>query len=65
MIGNLISDINTRKSCGPFNIPVTILKIMKDYISEPLTFLANDSFTRGNFADKFKNRFSLVFHERL
>ena len=54
MIGNLISDINTRKSCGPFNIPVTILKTMKDYISEPLTFLVNDSFTRGNFADKFK-----------
>lgn len=54
MIGNLISDINTRKSCGAYHIPVTILKTMKDYIPEPLTFLVNDSFTRGNFADKFK-----------
>ena len=30
------------KSSGPYSIPVTILKTIRDYISEPLAFLVND-----------------------
>ena len=42
------------KSFGPYSVPVTILKIIRGYISDPLVFLVNDSFTSGNFPDKLK-----------
>ena len=40
------------KSCGPYSVPFTILKTVRDYISEPLAFLVNDSFATGNFPEK-------------
>ena len=46
--------MNVSKSSGPYSVPVTVLKIIRDYISEPLAFLVNDSFTSGNFPDKLK-----------
>ena len=50
------------KSCGPYNVPVTILKTVRDYISEPLAFLVNDSFATGNFPEKLKlERITPVF----
>ena len=39
---------------GPYSVPVTILKTVRDYISEPLAFLVNDSFASGNFPEKLK-----------
>ena len=35
------------KSSGPYSVPVTILKTIRDYISVPLAFLADDSFANG------------------
>ena len=35
-------------------VPVFVLKIIRDYISEPLAFLVNDLFTSGNCPDKLK-----------
>ena len=46
--------MDASKSCGPYSVPVTILKTVRDYISEPLAFLVNDSFARGNFPEKLK-----------
>ena len=46
--------MDASKSCGPYSVPVTILKTVRDYISEPLAFLVNDSFASGNFPDKLK-----------
>ena len=46
--------MNVSKSSGPYSVPVTVLKIMKDRISDPLALLANNSFTSGNFRDKLK-----------
>ena len=46
--------MNVGRSPGPYSVPVTILKTIKDYIFEPLAFLVNDSFTSGNFPDKLK-----------
>ena len=44
--------MDASKSSGPYSIPVTILKTIRDYnISEPLAFLVNDSFASGNFPD--------------
>ena len=42
------------KSSGPYRVPVTILKTIRDYISEPLSVLVNDSFASGNFPEKLK-----------
>ena len=43
-----------RKSFGPYSIPVTILKIIRDYTSDPLALFVNNSFTSSNFPDKLK-----------
>ena len=39
---------------GPYSVPVTTLKIIRDCISEPLAFLVYDSFVSGNFPEKLK-----------
>ena len=46
--------MNVRKSFGLYGIPVTILKIIRDYTSDPLALFVNNSFTSGNFPDKLK-----------
>ena len=46
--------MDASKSSGPYSVPVTILKIIRDYISEPLACLVNDSFASGNFPEKLK-----------
>lgn len=53
-IWTFIGKMDASKSCGPYSVPVTILKTVRDYISEPLAFLVNDSFARGNFPEKLK-----------
>ena len=37
-----------------FSVPVTIVKTIKDYLSQPIPFSINDSLTCGNFPDKVK-----------
>ena len=49
-----IGKMDASKSFGPYSVTVTILKTIRDGISEPLTFLVNDSFACGNFPEKFK-----------
>ena len=44
--------MDASKSSSPYGVPVTILKTIRDYISEPLAFLVNDSFASGNFPEK-------------
>ena len=46
--------MDASKSSGPYSVPVTILKAIREYISEPLAFLVNDSFASGNFPEKIK-----------
>ena len=46
--------MDASKSSGPYSVPDTILKTIRDYISEPLTFLVNDSFASGHFPEKLK-----------
>ena len=54
--------MDASKSCGPYSVPVIILKTVRDYISEPLAFLVNDSFASGNFPEKLKSaRITTVF----
>ena len=37
------------KPSAQYSVPVTILKTIRDNISEPLAFLVNDFFVSGNF----------------
>ena len=46
--------MDASKSSGPYSVPVTILKTIRGYISEPLAFLVNDSFASGNSPEKLK-----------
>ena len=43
-IWTFIGKMDATKSSGPYSVAVTILKTVRDYISEPLAFLVNDSF---------------------
>ena len=46
--------MDASKSSGPHSVPDTILKTIRDYISESLAFLGNDSLASGNFPEKLK-----------
>ena len=46
--------MDATKSSGLYSVPVTILKTIRLYISEPPAFLVNDSFASGKFPEKLK-----------
>ena len=46
--------MDASKSSGPYSVPETILKTIRDYISEPLAFLVNDSLASGYFPEKLE-----------
>ena len=50
----IIQSLNTKKSIGPYSIPVFLLKILSNHISEPLSYLVNLSFQTGIFPDYLK-----------
>ena len=65
-IWTFIGKVDASKSSGPYSVPVTILKTIKNYISEPLALLVNDSFASGNFPEKLKlARITPVFKKGL
>ena len=51
---NIISSLNPYKSIGPFSIPTKLLKILKTFVSGPLAYLINCSFSSGVVPDKLK-----------
>ena len=53
-IWTFIGKMDASKSSGRYSVPVTILKTIRDYISEPLSFLENHSFASGHFPEKLK-----------
>ena len=53
-IQDIISSLRSGKACGPFSIPVPLLKILKFVISKHLEILYNNSFSSGSFLDAFK-----------
>ena len=56
--------MDASKSSGPHSVPVTILKTIRDNISEPLACLVNDSFVSGNFPEELKlARITPVFNK--
>ena len=53
-IQNIIIGLNTNKSCGPFSIPVRIIKFLCHIIAKPLNILFNLSLCTGTVPDHFK-----------
>ena len=53
-IENIIDNLNTSKSSGPYNIPTKLLKMLKNKISVPLTYIINCSFSTGIMPEKLK-----------
>jgi len=49
-----IDKLNPKKTTGPYSIPITILKLIKDKVSQPLLHIFNLSFSLGKFPDGFK-----------
>ena len=50
----IIKSLNTKKSIGPYSIPVFLLKILSRHISKPLAQIVNFSFYFGMFPSKLK-----------
>ena len=46
--------LTTKKSIGPFRIPIFLLKILSRHIAQPLAKIVNVSFETGIFPDKLK-----------
>ena len=53
-ISDLIHNLKSSKSIGPYNIPTKIMKIAKEIISLPLSQLINDSISKGLFPNMWK-----------
>ena len=53
-IENIITSLNPSKACGPYSIPIVLLKTLRNVISYPLEVLFNFSFTSGTVPDQFK-----------
>ena len=50
----IIHQMKSKTSSGPDELSMKILKLMKEYIAEPLAILATQSLSTGIFPDKFK-----------
>ena len=47
-----ISNLDSSKSCGPYSVPIYILKVLGLNISNALATLINQSFSKGIFPSK-------------
>ena len=53
-ISLIISSLDSHKSSGPNSIPVKILKLLKNDISQQLSYIFNMSFSTGQFPSVLK-----------
>ena len=59
-----ISNLKTSKSCGPFSVPIKILKLIRDHVSVPLKAIFNCSISTGTVPDKFKIANVIPIHKQ-
>ena len=63
-IENIIMSLKLTKTCGPFSIPTSILKILKSVLAIPLQLLFNYSFYSGTVPDQFKVARVVPIHKK-
>ena len=51
---DVISNLDSFKSCGPNSVPIHILKVLEPYISNALATLISQSFSKGTFPSSLK-----------
>ena len=49
-----IAKLKNNKSIGPYSIPLKFLKLIKTTLSEPVSLIANISFSTGTFPSTLK-----------
>ena len=63
-IENIITLLNPSKACGPYSIPVALLKTLRNVISCLLEVLFNFSFTSGTVPNQFKIARVIPIHKK-
>ena len=63
-VRNIISQLQTGKSVGPYSIPINLLKMLRSVIVSPLVILINESFATGIFTDKMKIAKVVALHKK-
>ena len=63
-IETIISSLNPSKSIGPFSIPTKLLKILKTFVSGPLAYLIDCSFSSGVVPYKLKIARVIPVHKK-
>ena len=63
-VGNIITSLSPRKSYGPNSIPVTVLHLLKNDISHPLSIIFNLSFSTGTHPDLLKIAKTITIHKK-
>ena len=63
-ISFIISSLDSHKSSGPNGIPVKILKLPKNDISEQLSYIFNMSFLTGQFPSVLKIAKTIPIHKK-
>ena len=53
-IEDVIANLYSTKSIGPYSVPINIFKIVKHHISHPLAKIINQSFLKGTLPSKLK-----------
>ena len=63
-IENIITSLNLSKACGPYSIPIVLLKTLRNVKSYPLEVLFNFYFTSGTVPDQFKIARVIPIHKK-
>ena len=61
---DIISSLKNGKAAGPFSIPINLLKILSNLITEPLCTIVNGSFSTGIFPDDLKLAKVIPLHKK-
>ena len=63
-INIILSSLDINKSTGPYNIPIRVLHMLKNNVSEQLADLINYSFTTGTFPTLLKTAKVILIHKK-
>ena len=63
-VKNVISQLKTGKSVGPYSIPINLLKMLNSVIVSPLVVPINESFSTEIFPDKLEIADVVALHKK-
>ena len=63
-IESIILSFNNNKSVGPYSMPIRLLKILANEISESFSRIVNDSFCKGSYPGNLKIGKVVALHKK-